>query len=76
MDPSKLFVFTDNVDIYAFSKMPIEIKSRLYYEPQALEDAFQLKIPTFSNSEGNTVIPPDSKVIYTGFWSRIEFRGS
>jgi len=76
VDPSSVFVFIDNVDVYTFSKMPLETKSRLFYEPQALEDSFQLKIPKFLKENGQLVMPPDSKILLTGFWSRLDFKGS
>jgi len=51
LDSSNIFVFADNVDIHTFSKMSLEVKSRFYYEPQALEDAFILKTPRFVNEK-------------------------
>ena len=71
-----MFVFADNVDIHTFSKMSLEAKSRLYYEPQALEDAFQLKMPRFLNENNQLVQPPDDKVFQHGFWTRLDFKGS
>ena len=55
-------MFADNVDIHTFSKMSLEAKSRLYYEPQALEDAFLLKMPRFINENNQLVQPPEEKV--------------
>lgn len=55
-------MFADNVDIHTFSKMSFEAKSRLYYEPKALEDAFLLKIPRFINENNQLVQPPEEKV--------------
>ena len=76
LDPSNIFVFSDNVDIQIFQKMSLEIKSRLYYEPQTLEDAFLLKIPRFVNENYQSVLSPENKVYQNGFWSRIDFKGS
>ena len=45
----------DNVDVLIFQKLSLEIKSRLYYESLALEEAFKLRVPIMVNSSGKYI---------------------
>lgn len=56
--------------------MPLDTKSRLYYEHQALEDAFILKMPRFLDERSQLVMPSETKIYQNGFWSRLDIKGS
>jgi hypothetical protein len=56
--------------------MSQELKEHQYYEPKVLEDALIQKMPIFVKDNGHMMLPPESKIYLSGFWSRLDFKGS